>query len=166
MNTLKNKKLINSLKLLAYYEIIGGLIGLAILIYLILITSSIQLPLIVFLAIGTPLFALSIISGQQLLKENPRRGLNLSTATQYLQIISFAIHGYSFMFVSGFMLSAGIDMTDSLKMSGSFSLSELRINYNLHNELLFFKLNIVAVIILIVIGKIKSELKVDALADK
>ena len=158
MNTLKNKKLRKSIKLLAYYEIIGGILGLIVLTYFVSVTSPILLPQVLIITIGGILFILSIISGQQLLEKNPKRGLMLSTVTQLLQLVSFAVSGYSFLFVSGLMLSVGIELTNSFEITSSFSLSELDINYNHQHDLIFFKINIVAVFLLVGIEKIKSEL--------
>ncbi|RZJ77606.1 MAG: hypothetical protein EOO47_16335, partial [Flavobacterium sp.] len=111
MNTLKNKRLLKPIKLLAYYEIIGGVLGLLILTYFTLTTSPIQLPLLIALSIGAIFFLFSIISGQQLLYGNLTKALNLSLITQMLQLISFAVSGYALLLVSGLMISVGLELT-------------------------------------------------------
>ena len=144
MNTLKNKRLLKSIKLLAYYEIIGGLLGLLILTYFTLTTSSIQLPLLIALSIGAMFFLLSIISGQQLLYGNLNTALNLALITQMLQLISFAVSGYALLFVSGLMISVGLELTNGFEVSSSFSLSEYDFNFNNQKDLVIFKINLVA----------------------
>ncbi|RZJ53113.1 MAG: hypothetical protein EOO44_09575 [Flavobacterium sp.] len=158
MNTLKNKKLLKSIKLLAYYEIIGGVIGLLVLSYFFFVTSSIQLPLLIALSIGAIFFLFSIFSGYQLLYGNLATALNLSLITQMLQLISFAVSGYALLLVSGLMISVGLELTNGFEVSSGFSLSEYDFNFNNEKELVIFKINLVAVFLIYQIIKIKSKL--------
>ena len=158
MNTFKNKRLLKSIKLLAYYEIIGGVLGLLILTYFTLTTSSIQLPLLIALSIGAIFFLFSIISGQQLLYGNLTKALNLSLITQMLQLISFAVSGYALLLVSGLMISVGLELTNGFEVSSGFSLSEYDFNFNNQKELVIFKINLVALFLIYQIIKIKSKL--------
>lgn len=159
MNTLKKQKILKSVKLLAYYEIIGGVLGLLVLSYFIFVTSSIQLPLLIALSIGAVFFLFSIFSGYQLLYGNLTTALNLSLITQMLQLISFAVSGYALLLVSGLMISVGLDLTNDFEVSSAFSLSQYDFSFNHEKELVIFRINLVALFSIYHIIKMKNKLR-------
>lgn len=159
MTSLQNRISRKTITFLAYYQIIGGILGLLVLAYYVFTTDSIHWLFGSIMAFGAILFLLSIISGQQLLKGNLQTGLNLSIITQLIQLASFAISGYAFMFISGVMISVGIELTYGFELTSGFSLSELDFNINKEKELVLLRINLVALCLLVVLGKLKSEIK-------
>src|SRR4051794_7907039 len=110
MDKIKNKG--TKLKVLGYYQIVGGIAGLAITIYLIAQTATITGLILLLYLIALGLYSFSIYCGTQVLKSK-KHSLNISLINQYLQLISFAILGYGFKYISGLLLSVGVDLTNS-----------------------------------------------------
>ena len=117
------------MKGLGIYQVIGGMIGLYFTIKLILEQPTFPILLLLLFLIPLALFFYSIYCGVLVFKLN-ERGLFHSLINQYLQLISFSILGYTFQYVSGAHLSAGVDLTNSLKFKFDFGISNWQIIIN------------------------------------
>ncbi len=106
-------------KIIAAYEIIGGIMG-AIIVSFFIGGSLLNLPLAVIGAPFLVLFLFSIYAGM-LLWRNDIRGINLSILAQILQIFQFRIPGLlSYKFLSGLSLPLTLEF-NSTSASSSFS---------------------------------------------
>ncbi|HKO80834.1 MAG TPA: hypothetical protein VJU78_10575, partial [Chitinophagaceae bacterium] len=118
------------IKVLSIYQIVGGGIGLAITIWIMVNYLSAfngMIFLLFLLALG--LYSYSIYCGILLLK-NYKSGLKHSLINQALQVLNFAIPGYSFLFVAGIYISIGVDLTESIIMKFNFGFSTWKIDIN------------------------------------
>src|SRR5262245_46671187 len=130
MNTILSQDLKSKIKGLAYYQILGGTIGIGLTVWLIATTGTVSGPLMLIFLLAIGLFDFSIYCGLQLLKDNYKIALRLSTINQVVQTISFALPGYAYLFASGLLLSVGIDMTSEFKIDFNVSLPSFRFNFN------------------------------------
>ena len=159
MNKIKNKD--TKLKVLGYYQLIGGIAGLAITFYLIAQTATITGLILILYLIALGLYSFSIYCGTQVLK-NKKYSLDISLINQYLQLISFAILGYGFKYVSGLLLSVGVDLTNSFDMKFNMGImSTLDMNWNTDANKIELNLNLVALFFIIFIDKLKSSPSMD-----
>lgn len=158
-----DKRLPNKIKSklvrLAYYQIMGGIIGFIMVIWLVAQTVTITgLVILLFLFAGG-LYFFSIYCGRLLLKGDYYLGLKLSTINQSLQIFSFAFLGFAFKFVAGLYIGIGIDYTRNLDFKFAFSLSDIQVSINQDEELITFGLNFVSVFLIQYIVRIKNDIE-------
>jgi|WetSurMetagenome_2_1015567.scaffolds.fasta_scaffold05627_7 hypothetical protein len=113
------KKKIN---FLAYYQIVGGIIGFVLTLWL-LTSLSFNILTLMVLLVTIGLYIFSIYCGKVLIDRRIKRGLELSITNQALQAISFYYAGFSLRYVAGVNLSLGIDITNDLKFVYEYSLS-------------------------------------------
>lgn len=91
-------------KVLAWYQVIGGITGLVVLAWVCNFTMAWNASLAVLMLFIALLYAFSIYCGTKLLK-NPVKGLSFSLVNQLVQTIHFGVMGYMFKFISGFSIS-------------------------------------------------------------
>jgi hypothetical protein len=111
------------LRIIAWYQIAGGLagIGLMLIVVLILIrTAPLSLATFIML-VAVALHGFSVYCGVLLLKNKYRKGLNLSVINQALQLVSVAIGGYGYKYIAGVAFLAGFNKANSPKVYISFS---------------------------------------------
>jgi hypothetical protein len=155
MDKIKNKD--TKLKVLGYYQLIGGIAGLVTTFYLIAQTATITGLILILYLIALGLYSFSIYCGIQILK-NRKHSLDVSLINQYLQLISFAILGYGFKYVSGLLLSVGVDLTNSFDMKFNVGImSTWEMNWNTDADKIEFNLNLVALFFIIFIDKLKNS---------
>ncbi|MDN3586907.1 hypothetical protein QWY86_09525 [Pedobacter aquatilis] len=121
-------------------------------------TITITGLLILIFIFAAGLYSFSIYCGQLLLKGKIKEGLKLSTINQALQVINFAIFGFSFKFVAGLILSIGIDYTNDFNFTFNFSFPGFQFNINSNGELVTVGFNIVAIYLVYFINKIQQEI--------
>ena len=154
------------IKGLAYYQLIGGIFGVGLSIWL---TSKATLIngtvlLIIVLAFGLSFF--SIYCGQQLLKQNFNRGLQLSLINQALQAINFAMLGYAFKFDVGFLLGAHVDLTNGFNLGLDFSFPTFQFNINSDNNSIIVGINLLAFYLIYLIQKLQHQIKTHKKTDE
>lgn len=123
MKSLLNSKFKAALRLVAWYQIIGGIagIGLMLIVVLLLIrTAPLSIATFIML-VAVALHGFSIYCGTVLLKNKYRAGLNLSMVNQALQLVSFSIGGYGYKYIAGLVFLAGFNQANSPKAYVSFS---------------------------------------------
>lgn len=141
---------------LAFYQIIGGIIGLFYCVY-----SLFGLPLnlgsLLVIAIISIFYSFSIFCGYLVYNKKDNRSLRLSSINQLLQIISFSIAGFGFKYVSGVVLSIGVNYTEDFLFVSNFSISNFLLNFNNDKQVIELQINLVAVLVVVLIDKLKTE---------
>ena len=159
MENILNNDIKSKIKWLAIYQIVGGIIGIGLTIWLIAQTVTITGLVILFFILAAGLYSFSIYCGKQLLKGKIKSGLKLSIINQALQVINFAVLGYAFNFVAGLILSIGINYTNDFKITFNFSLSEFQFNINSDKELVTVGFNIVAIYLVYLIDRLQQDIE-------
>jgi hypothetical protein len=144
----------SKVKLLAYYQILGGLIGLLIEVY-----SLCDIPdphLLIALLVGI-LFVFSIYCGLVLLKGKLELGCKLSLINQIFQFIHFSLLGYTFKYVSGFMFDIGIDYTTDLNLVFDIVISTFEFSTSGSPDKVVIGLNITSVFVIYHIEQLRQS---------
>lgn len=160
MNTqLKNaNKLKSRLSFLAYYQIVGGAIGIIFLIWLIATTFPIHGVAILSLLLMAVFFGISICSGWLLLEKQTEAGLTLSKINQVLQIFGVAFGGFAYEYVAGIMLSPGIDLENGTNFTFNFSISKLEVFVNSNKDAAKVEFNLIAIYLVYYIQKLQNSI--------
>lgn len=83
-----------------------------------------------------------------------------SSVNQYLQLVSFSIVGYGFKYVDGISLNLGFDLTTDFAIRLKMEIfSFWHIDFNSHSDVILVNLNIVALIVILLIDKMKKRMK-------
>ncbi|MBO0950677.1 hypothetical protein [Fibrella forsythiae] len=147
----------DKIRQLAYYQIVGGICGIGLVIWLVAQTKSVSgLSLLIFI-LAVSLYLFSIHCGRLLLKNKLDLGLDLSTYNQAIQVLNFALFGFAFKYASGLYIGVEIDYTDDFKFDVGLSLSALQINVNADKQIIQIGFNVLAVYLIYHIGKIREE---------
>lgn len=146
-----------TIKILAWLELIGGVYGLGLMVWLLLLTDAINGPILLIFLTGLSLFIFSIVSGRYLLsKNNLKLGLILTAINFCLQIVSFQFAGYGFTYSTGINLMIGAENGFKIGFGLINSLFQMSINTN--NLDFILKINIIAIIIIWLVADIYDEL--------
>ncbi|MGN6617799.1 MAG: hypothetical protein ACTHJ5_11550 [Ilyomonas sp.] len=131
--------------------------GLGITIWLIAQTATITGLILLLYLFAFALYSYSIYCGTLLLKKK-KDGLVHSSVNQYLQLVNFAVLGFGFKYVSGLLLSVGIDLTSSLNIKFNLGLmSSWEMNINSDTERIEVNLNLIALFVILFIDKLKKS---------
>jgi hypothetical protein len=146
-------------KALAIYQIGGGIIGL--ILTAILISKLNIIPVLsgILLFVVIVLYLFSIYCGILLLKKDPA-GLNYSLVNQCLQVVSFAIAGFAFQYISGAYMSIGVSLSDSFTLLANFGVSSWQIAINGDSGPVIVVVNLVALVLIIFILRLRKETRV------
>jgi hypothetical protein len=153
-------KINTQLKVLSYYQIVGGIIGLGLTIWLTTTIVSFHWLLLLLFLIAVLLYAFSIYCGFMLLK-NIELGLKFSKINQLFQVIHFSILGYAFKYISGIHFSIGLALTESLNFQFDLSFSSWEITINDDDLSIIISLNLVALFLIAFIDQLKTRMKTD-----
>jgi hypothetical protein len=122
---IKNTKL--TLQLIAWIQIVGGIIGLYIMAKLMLQTANVSGGLLLILMIGIMLFMYSIYCGKKLFtNKNKIPALIYSIINYVLQIFQWYLFGYGFTYSSGLEIAAGVQANElkfNFGLSSNFAMS-------------------------------------------
>jgi len=130
-------------KKLGWYQIIGGIFGILSVLYVIIILPHISRLLYSVYLFFLLFYGYSIFCGTLCLNKT-RKALTYSLINQYLQLISIALLGYAFSYISGVYISVGIDLSKSIEATFDFGISKGEILFNSEPNRLELKLNLVA----------------------
>jgi hypothetical protein len=135
----------------------GGALGIGLTLWMV------NLPLlpVIFLLLVLFVFALygySIYCGA-LLVQKRRKGLLHSKINQLLQVISISLLGYAYQYTSGAFLFVGLDLTESLNFKFNIGTSSWQLNINSDNEALIVKVNLLALLLVAFIDKLRKRIK-------
>ncbi|TYZ07410.1 hypothetical protein FY528_15210 [Hymenobacter lutimineralis] len=151
------RKAEHTLKWLAYYQIIGGVLGIGLMFWLMVLSGYLTGGSLLALAVGFGLHSYSIYCGQQLLKGHTEKGLQLSMLNQALQVISFSVVGFGLEYVAGVSVLLGADFTAETKSIISASVSSYQVNFNSSGEETRLSVNLVALYIMRTIAAIQKK---------
>lgn len=152
------EKINRNLKILSYYQIAGGIIGLCLTAWLITTTSNFHWLLLLIFLIIILLYAFSVYCGLILLK-NYEGGLKYSKINQLLQVISFSFLGYTFQYASGVHFYIGIDMSESFIFRFNLGISSWQININQDASVIIINLNLIALFLIMFIDKTVGKIR-------
>lgn len=151
------------------YQIIGGIIGYILLMFTIAQVQVVSLVLLLMLLFAFFLFGYSVYCGALLFRKKSY-GLFYSVINQCLQLVGFDLFGYSFRYSSGLSATTGIDFTSGGNLSFGLGISSWSMSFNNDSTRNFIELNWVALIILIMLFRLKkmvekrdAEIKIERL---
>jgi len=155
------KKIYNRIEYLGYYQIIGGIIG----ILMILLSFYDKLNSNGFFLFSLSLFialcGFLIYSGILLIRKKHLKGLNFSIFIQAIQIISIVLLGYIFDFAVGLYLRLTIELTSDSIIGLDFGFANWNLSRNANPDLIEINFNLIAVVLLLFItnsiDRIKAE---------
>jgi hypothetical protein len=143
-----------------YYQIIGGIIGLGLLIWTLINLDSFQPVLLVIFLPAFLLFFFSVYCGY-LLVSGKISGGRLSIINQFLQLFSFAFGGYAYQYISGLGFTIGFDLTDSFNFIFYFGISSWKLNFNTDSPLIQLEFNLIALYVIFALIKLKRQVKTE-----
>jgi hypothetical protein len=145
------------LKLIGIYQIIGGLVGLGLTIWL--ITMLLPMPFIVVcIVVGSiGLFRFSIACGIGLCFRK-KTAIYLSIVLQLLQMISFTLYGCSFKFISGIGFLLNFDFTNNLQVQMKLSEPLFRFTYLIDPNEKIIEINLASLLICFFIFDLKGKI--------
>ena len=163
MKIILSKELELDLIKVGLYQIVGGCIGIAITLWNVFRSPLLTGLMVILILLFLLFFAYSIYCGVLCIKTN-KNALKLSLINQMLQLVSIAILGVTYNYISGFFVSIGLDLTDKPKFifNGGISTFEFSLKHQIDRFEISF--NIVALILLFWVGnimdKVKAEIKI------
>lgn len=144
-------------KILGWLQIIGGIYGLGLIVWLLQKTQTINGPVLLIFLTGLSLFIFSIVSGRYLLsKVNLKLGLILTAINFTLQLVTFEINGNGFAYCSGINLMIGIE--NGFKIGFGLVNSVFNMSLNTDDTDFILKLNIGAIFIIWLVADIYDEI--------
>lgn len=159
------KGIIKNLKVLAIYQIIGGLLGLIIVTFRIIQIQTFTPFVILLLAIAFGLYIFSLLSGW-LLWNQYTAGVQCSLINQYLQIVQFAIGGFAYMYVSGGHFSLGVDLTYSYQVLFNFGIfSTFQFEVFAQASTVQLSFNFVAILLVVFLTHVKRDMEEEAVLE-
>jgi hypothetical protein len=151
-----------NLRLLAYYQIIGGVTGLLFsFIELFKMRPIFNINLLIFLVIFL-LFTYSIFCGFLILSGKIKSGLDNSLVNQLIQLINFSLFGLTFRYASGIILAIGIDHTNEFLFTFRLYLSEVELMINKDPHVIKLGFNIIAFLLTLNILKLRNIFKLNS----
>lgn len=136
-------------KIISIYEIISGLGG----IILIALSFDTSVLIKLYFSIGSIILFLFVLLSGVLLLNQKKIGIVLSIIFQAIQIINFNLSGVKYVFCSGSRISINLLNAD---IDFALIVEEFILGVNTISEP-FFNVNIIPVIILILLVKIRNE---------
>jgi len=155
-----SEEVYSNFKKLAGYQIIGGLIGIGLIIWLTFKTEVLDLASVVVLSLMMLLFLYSFFCGVRLIqaKEN---ALKFSLINQCIQVFGFSILGFGFTYVSGLYLTVEFDFTEIINFNFGLGVSKFGLTFNSDSDTLAFNVNIIALLLIYWITKLMKKVKTE-----
>jgi hypothetical protein len=153
--TEKNKK---DFYKLGIYQIVGGAVGFLMILWSFVNAVDFNWISLIICIIIFLFFSFSIFCGLYCIKQK-EIALRLSFINQFIQVFGFALLGFSFKYIAGFYFNIGINFSDDFNFTTSLGISKFDFTINKEPERLEVDINIVAIVILNWIGKIKAKVK-------
>ena len=154
-----NKQIKNQIKALALYQIIGGILGIALTVGVLfggeLVVDQMAMRIGLF---ASGLFIFSILCGRMLFR-NPKRGLVLSIINQVLQVVYFSFGSYAFQFVAGLRIGVGVDMVEGWLFKFRLALSSFHFSAGTDLGQKFIGVNLVALFLIFWIERLLERVK-------
>ncbi|MHC2992263.1 hypothetical protein OB13_11925 [Pontibacter sp. HJ8] len=153
-----NPQIRNQIKALAIYQLAGGILGIALTIWVMfageLVLSQEVLRFGIF-AVG--LYVFSILCGRMLFRK-PKLGLKLSLVNQVLQVIYFSFGSYAFQYVAGLRIGIGMDMVEGWIFKFRLALSSFHFSLGTDLDQKFIGINLVALFLIFWMERLLEKL--------
>lgn len=157
---LTNQTIDYRMKILGYYQIIGGLLGVLITIRLLIGQETINGLTLFFILIAGCLYSFSIYCGN-LLRKLDLKALVCSKWNQGLQIVEFGLFGIGFRYFSGIYFRFGFNWSEKFIPNIDIGLSSWTLSYLPQNmDVIILYVNIVPLLALLLIFKIERDIKI------
>lgn len=153
-----------TIKIIGFYQIIGGIIGLGLTGKLLLNSGVLFGQFLLFYLIAIFLFGYSIQSGNLILRKNKlKKGLIYSIILQGLQLVTIAFNGNKYEFFSGARGTLGIAFSQGLNLKIQAKTDIIGSGFNLaintSDKDCFMCINIIAIVILSLLINIYRKLR-------
>jgi hypothetical protein len=109
------------LNLLGWYQILGGISGLSLTIWLLTQTRQFNALVVILFLLALTLYGFSVCCGILLFGHRYKAGLKLSIVNQVLQVVSFAFIGYAYLYSSGAAINLGVAYSSSEPLRAGFN---------------------------------------------
>lgn len=153
------KQLKKQVTALALYQIIGGVLGILLTLWVIFRGEMVLTQQVLrFSLFAAGLFVFSILCGRMLFR-NPQRGLVLSLINQVLQVIYFVFGAYGFQYVAGLRIGFGFDMVGSWTFKFRVALSSFQFDFGTATGQKFIGINLVALFLIFWIERLLEQVK-------
>ncbi|WP_187262570.1 hypothetical protein [Pontibacter beigongshangensis] len=147
----------NQHKGLALYQVLGGLAGIALTLWVLFRGELVlTVPVLRLSLFAGGLYVFSILCGIILWRQL-RRGLILSLINQVLQVVYFSFGAYSFQYVSGLRLGLGLDMAGSWTVKFRLALSSFQFSIGSETGLKFIGVNLIALFLIFWIERLLEK---------
>jgi len=147
------------MKFLGYYQIIGGIVGLYMIISSFILVQAFGGLQFLFYFIAFGLFAFSIYSGNLLRIENIK-GIKYSNWVQISQVLQVSFIGFSFGYSSGIEFSLGFHLTEVFRPDASLNFSNFTIVYSPQDKGEFFMfINFVPLVLIYLLGDLEKKIE-------
>lgn len=152
------KKIESQIKALGIYQIIGGVSGIALILYFTAKAANFNISVFQLTVFFLSFYAFSIYCGFLLIKRKYNKGLNFSIVNQALQIISFSVVGVTFQYISGAYFSLGLNLTKDTLITYHFGLTTFNFKINSNTEIAAFSINVVAMVLIHFLFNLKEKI--------
>jgi hypothetical protein len=154
-----SKKTQTKLYVLGIYQVLGGIAGVGITVWLTTTFTDVNFLLIAIISIALALYAYSIYCGILLLRKSIV-ALKYSLINQILQFVGFSLFGFAFIYIAGAHFIIGLDFSDSFLFTFKIGLaSQWQITINGNKEPLILNFNLVALLLILFIKRLQSKIK-------
>jgi hypothetical protein len=144
---------------IAFYQILGGVTGLGLTVWLLLKTQTINGAMLLIFLTAIGLYSFSINSGITLIQKDYRKGLIFSIVNQIIQVVAIGSGNYSFQYFSGSKAAFGFDFTNGFTTKFQFGLlSEFNFGINQSDKEYFLYINIMAIVLLYILFDLYKEI--------
>ncbi|TMU50992.1 hypothetical protein [Flagellimonas algicola] len=149
----------NILKGIGIFEIVGGIVGLGLIIWLMLQGTETNTLVFLIMLIAVGFYVYSVFAGIRLFKKL-EHGILHSRILQYLQIPAISIGGFTYIMTSGGYLLFGFDFTKGV-INFSFALiaSKFQLNILSVGSNQFLCVNLLAIFVLIILNKAHKKIQ-------
>jgi hypothetical protein len=147
------------MKFLGYYQIIGGIVGLYIVISSFISVQALGGLQFLFYTIAIGLFAFSIYTGNLLRTENIK-GIKYSNWVQISQVLQVSFISFTFGYSSGIEFSFGFHLLEVFRPDFSLNISNFQIYYSSRNNVEFFMfINFVPLFLIYLLGDLEKKIE-------
>ena len=143
-------------KKLAGYQIIGGSLGLAIIVWGIYKNYVLDTGVIWLYLFMSVFFLYSFFCGVLCIQAK-RNALKHSMINQFLQIAGFALLGFAFNYVAGLYINLEFDFTEDFSFNFGLGISNIAFKLNSESPTAALHFNIVALLVIIWIRKLMKK---------
>ncbi|HWB25903.1 MAG TPA: hypothetical protein VG738_10510 [Chitinophagaceae bacterium] len=143
---------------LAMYQAIGGIMGLLLAAILLSRLQAFSWYIVTVSFISLLLYGFSIYCGMLMFNQH-KQAIRFSIINQFLQLASFSIAGYTYGYVSGICIDAGINLTYAFNWAFSAGFSAWKIGIARGSDVFVININIVALYLIIFIDRMKKKVR-------